>query len=140
MLTATTSAAPDARQGRARALCIAGGAAAAAIAWAIEVPLLGVRLTVRFGAMHPQSVAAGQVIGAALAAGLIGWLLLAVLDRRTPRARTIWTVTALLVLALSLLLPLAAGTTAAAVTGLLVLHLTVGAVVIPGLARTARSR
>lgn len=141
MLTATTtSATPDAKQGRARALCIAGGAAAAAIAWAIEVPLLGVRLTVRFGAMHPQIVAAGQVIGAALAAGLIGWLLLAVLDRRTPRARTIWTVTALLVLALSLLLPLAAGTTAAAVTGLLVLHLTVGAVVIPGLARTARSR
>jgi hypothetical protein len=140
MLTATTSAAPDAKQSRARALCIAGGAAAAAIAWAIEVPLLGVRLTVRFGAMHPQTVAAGQVIGAALVAGLIGWLLLAVLDRRTPRARTIWTVTALLVLALSLLLPLAAGTTPAAVTGLLVLHLTVGAVVIPGLARTARSR
>jgi hypothetical protein len=140
MLTATTSAAADARQGRARALCIAGGAAAAAIAWAIEVPLLGVRLTVRFGAMHPQIVAAGQVIGAALVAGLIGWLLLAALDRRTPRARTIWTVTALLVLALSQLLPLAAGTTAAAVTGLLVLHLTVGAVVIPGLARTARSR
>jgi hypothetical protein len=141
MLTATTTAtAPDAKQGRARALCIAGGAAAAAIAWAIEVPLLGVRLTVRFGAMHPQTVAAGQVIGAALVAGLIGWLLLAALDRRTPRARTIWTVTALLVLALSLLLPLAAGTTAAAVTGLLVLHLTVGAVVIPGLARTARSR
>ena len=43
-------------------------------------------------------------------------------------------------LALSLLLPLTAGTTAAAVTGLVVLHLTVGAVVIPGLARTARSR
>jgi Family of unknown function (DUF6069) len=139
MLTATTSA-PDVKQGRPRALCIAGGAAAAAIAWAIEVPLLGVRLSVRFGAMHPQTVAAGQVIGAALAAGLIGWVLLAVLDRRTPRARTVWTVTALLVLALSLLLPLTAGTTAAAVTGLIVLHLTVGAVVIPGLARTARSR
>jgi hypothetical protein len=90
--------------------------------------------------MHPQTVAAGQVIGAAAVAGLIGWLLLALLERRTPRARTVWTVTALLVLALSLLLPLTAGTTAAAVTGLIVLHLTVGAVVIPGLARTARSR
>jgi hypothetical protein len=140
MLTATTSTAPHVKQGRARALCIAGGAAAAAIAWAIEVPLLGVRLSVRFGAMHPQTVAAGQVIGAAAVAGLIGWLLLALLERRTPRARTVWTVTALLVLALSLLLPLTAGTTAAAVTGLIVLHLTVGAVVIPGLARTARSR
>jgi hypothetical protein len=140
MLTATTSTAPHVKQGRARALCIAGGAAAAAIAWAIEVPLLGVRLSVRFGAMHPQTVAAGQVIAAAAVAGLIGWLLLALLERRTPRARTVWTVTALLVLALSLLLPLTAGTTAAAVTGLIVLHLTVGAVVIPGLARTARSR
>lgn len=140
MRTATISAAPDVKQGRARALCTAGGAAAAAIAWAVEVPLLGVRLSVRFGAMHPQIVAAGQVIGAALAAGLIGWLLLAVLDRHAPRARSIWTGTALLVLALSLLLPLTAGTTAAAVTGLIVLHLTVGAVVIPGLARTARSR
>ena len=140
MLTATTSTAPHVKQGRARALCIAGGAAAAAIAWAIEVPLLGVRLSVRFGAMHPQTVAAGQVIGAAAVAGLIGWLLLALLERRTPRARTVWTATALLVLALSLLLPLTAGTTAAAVTGLIVLHLTVGAVVIPGLARTARSR
>jgi hypothetical protein len=140
MLTATTSTAPHVKQGRARALCIAGGAAAAAIAWAIEVPLLGVRLSVRFGDMHPQTVAAGQVIGAAAVAGLIGWLLLALLERRTPRARTVWTVTALLVLALSLLLPLTAGTTAAAVTGLIVLHLTVGAVVIPGLARTARSR
>jgi hypothetical protein len=138
MLTATTSTAPDVKQGRARALCVAGGAAAAAIAWAIEVPLLGVRLSVRFGAMHPQTVAAGQVIGAALVAGLIGWLLLAVLDRRAPHARAAWTVTALLVLALSLLLPLTAGTTASAVTGLIVLHLTVGAVVIPGLARTAR--
>ena len=107
MRTATISAAPDVKQGRARALCIAGGAAAAAIAWAIEVPLLGVRLSVRFGAMHPQIVAAWQVIGAALAAGLIGWLLLAVLDRRTPRARTVWTVTALLVLALSLRSPIA---------------------------------
>jgi hypothetical protein len=140
MLTATTSTAPHVKQGRARALCIAGGAAAAAIAWAIEVPLLGVRLSVRFGAMHPQTVSAGQVIGAAAVAGLIGWLLLTLLERRTPRARTVWTVTALLVLALSLLLPLTAGTTAAAVTGLIVLHLTVGAVVIPGLARTARSR
>ena len=140
MLTATTSTAPHVKQGRARALCIAGGAAAAAIAWAIEVPLLGVRLTVRFGAMHPQTVAAGQVIGAAAVAGLIGWLLLALLERRTPRARTVWTVTALLVLALSLLLPLTAATTAAAAAGLIVLHLTVGAVAIPGLARTARSR
>jgi predicted permease len=77
-------------------------------------------------------------VGAALVAGLLGWLLLAVLDRRAARARTAWTAAALLVLAVSLALPLAAATTTSAAVGLVVLHLAVGAVVIPGLASTAR--
>ena len=138
MSAAVTPAVRDARRSRARALCAAGGAAAAAIAWAVEVPLLGIRLTVRFGAMAPQTVVAGQVVGAALVAGLLGWLLLAGLDRRAARARTAWTAVALLVLAVSLALPLAAATTTSAAVGLVVLHLVVGAVVIPGLASTAR--
>ena len=138
MSAAVTPAVRDARRSWARALCAAGGAAAAAIAWAVEVPLLGIRLTVRFGAMAPQTVVAGQVVGAALVAGLLGWLLLAVLDRRAARARTAWTAAALLVLAVSLALPLAAATTTSAAVGLVVLHLVVGAVVIPGLASTAR--
>jgi len=135
------TAASPARTGTphlARALPVAGGAAAALAAWAVEVPLLGIRLSIRFGAMHPQVVGAGQIAGAALAAGLLGWLLLAVLDRRTPRARAAWTATALVVLALSLALPLAAATTVAATAGLAAVHLAVGAVAIPGLARTAR--
>ncbi len=138
MSAAVTPAVRDARRSWARALCAAGGAAAAAIAWAVEVPLLGIRLTVRFGAMAPQTVVAGQVVGAALVAGLLGWLLLAVLDRRAARGRTAWTAVALLVLAVSLALPLAAATTTSAAVGLVVLHLIVGAVVIPGLASTAR--
>jgi hypothetical protein len=138
MSAAVTPAVRDARRSWARALCAAGGAAAAAIAWAVEVPLLGIRLTVRFGAMAPQTVVAGQVVGVALVAGLLGWLLLAVLDRRATRARMAWTALALLVLAVSLALPLAAATTTSAAVGLVVLHLVVGAVVIPGLASTAR--
>jgi hypothetical protein len=158
MSAAVTPAVRDVKRNRARALCIAGGAAAAAIAWAVEVPLLGIRLTVRFGAMAPQTVVAGQVVGAALVAGLLGWLLLAALDRRAAHARTahvstghistghistghistVWTAAALLVLAVSLALPLAAATTTSAAVGLVVLHLVVGAVVIPGLAGTAR--
>jgi hypothetical protein len=138
MLIATTAAARDVRPGWARALCVAGGTAAAAIAWAIEVPLLGIRLSIRFGGMHPQTVVAGQVIGAAFVAGLLGWLLLAGLERRAPRPRATWTAAALLVLAVSLALPAAAATTASAATGLVVLHLVVGVVVIPGLARTVR--
>jgi Family of unknown function (DUF6069) len=138
MSAAATPAVREVRRNWARALCTAGGAAAAAVAWAVEVPLLGIRLTVRFGAMAPQTVAAGQVVGAALVAGLLGWLLLAALDRRAARPRTTWTAAALLVLAASLALPLAAATTTSAATGLIAAHLAVGAVVIPGLARTAR--
>ena len=138
----TTPAAtvPDIKLGRARALCAAGGALAAALAWTVEVPLLGIHLNFRFGAGHVQTIAVGQVIGVTVAASLLGWLLLTLLERRTPRARLLWTTIALAALAASLALPLAFATTTSAVTGLIVLHVTVGAAVIPAMARTARPR
>ena len=141
MITTTTApAAPDVKPGRTRALCAAGGALAAAAAWAVEVPLLGIHLNIRFGPGHVQTIAVGQVIGVSLAASLLGWLLLAMLDRRTTQARRLWTTIALVALAVSLALPLAAATTTAALTGLIVMHLAVGAAVIPAMARTARAR
>jgi hypothetical protein len=146
MLT-TVSAVPHIKRGRARALCAAGGALAAALAWIVEVPLLGIHLNVRFGAGHMhtgaghiQTITIGQVIGVTVAASLLGWLLLALLERRTPHARLLWTTIALAALAASLALPLAAATTTSAVTGLIVMHLTVGAAVIPAMAHTARTR
>jgi hypothetical protein len=139
MLT-TASAVPHIKQGRARALCAAGGALAAALAWIVEVPLLDIHLNFRFGAGHIQTVAIGQVIGVTVAASLLGWLLLALLERRTPHARLLWTTIALASLAASLALPLAAATTSSAVSGLIVMHVTVGAVVIPAMAHTARAR
>src|SRR3984957_9033887 len=138
--TASAAAVPQIKRGRSRALCAAGGALAAALAWIVEVPLLGIHLNVRFGAGHIQTIAVGQVIGVAVAASLLGWLLLALLERRTPRARILWTTVALAALAASLALPLAFASTTSAVAGLIVMHLTVGAVVIPALARTARTR
>jgi Family of unknown function (DUF6069) len=140
MITTTASAVPHIRQGRARALCAAGGALAAALAWTVEVPLLGIHLNVRFGAGHIQTISIGQVIGVTVAASLFGWLLLALLERRTPQARVRWTTVALVALAASLALPLAFATTTSAIAGLIVLHVSVGAVVIPALARTARTR
>src|ERR1700732_1747207 len=94
MHTTTASAVPDIKQGRARALCAAGGALAAALAWIVEVPLLGIHLNVRFGPGHIETIAIGQVIGVAVAASLFGWLLLALLERRTSRARLAWTASA----------------------------------------------
>lgn len=139
MLTTTAPAMPAIRQGRVRALCSAGGVLAAALAWIVEVPLLGIHLTFRFGAGHLQTIAIGQVIGVTAAASLLGWLLLALLERRTPHARLLWTSIALAAVAASLALPLAAATTISAVAGLIVMHLTVGAVVIPAMAHTARA-
>jgi hypothetical protein len=140
MLTTTAPAVPDIKQGRARALCTAAGALAAALAWVVEVPLLGIHLNFRFGTGHIQTIAAGQVIGVTVAASLLGWLLLALLQRRTQRARLLWTTIALAALAASLALPLAVATTTSAAVGLIAMHLTVGAAVIPAMARTARSR
>jgi Family of unknown function (DUF6069) len=140
MLTTTVSAVPDTKQGRARALCTAGGALAAALAWIVEVPLLGIHLNVRFGAGHIQTITIGQVISVTVAASLLGWLLLALLQRRTPQARLLWITIALAALAASLALPLAAATTTSAAIGLIVMHVTAGAAVIPAMAHTARAR
>jgi hypothetical protein len=82
----------------------------------------------------------GQVIGVSLAAALLGWLLLAVLDKRTSRARGLWVGAALAALIASLALPLTAATTSAADMGLIVMHLVVAAVVIPTMALTSRTR
>jgi predicted permease len=106
----------------------------------VEVPLLGIHLNVRFGTGHIQAIAIGQVIGVTVAASLLGWLLLARLERRTPHARRLWTIFALAVLAASLALPLAAATTTSAAAALIVMHLSVGAAVIPAMAYTARAR
>ncbi|MDN5859268.1 MAG: DUF6069 family protein, partial [Pseudonocardia sp.] len=75
---------------------------------------------------------------AALLAGLAGWGLLAVLERRTAHARRIWTVTAAAVLVVSLLGPLG-GVGMAAIATLAVMHVAVGAVLIALLPR-ARTR
>lgn len=135
--TTTSTAAAPGRAARARALCVVSGALAAALAWNIEVRALLIHLTFRFGAGQAKEVAIGEVIGVTVAAALLGWLLLALLERRSPRARLLWTAIALAALAASLALPLAAATTTSAVAGLIVLHVTVGGVVIPGMARTA---
>jgi hypothetical protein len=140
MLTTTTTApaAPDTKPGRTRALCAAGGALAAALAWVVEVPLLGIHLDFRFGAGHIQTITVGQVIGVTVAASLLGWLLLTLLERHTAHPRRLWASIALAALAASLALPLAAATTTSAAAGLIVMHLIVGAAVIPAMAHTAR--
>ena len=136
------TAVPRERRGRVAvrpaALAVAGGVAAATAGWLVAVPLLGVDLRAGApGADRPVGVAA--VVGAAAAAGLLGWALLAVLVRGVARATTVWRAVALVVLLLSIGGPVAMGAGTASVVVLLALHVAVAAVLVPLLPRAVRS-
>jgi predicted permease len=118
---------------RTRALGVAGAIVAAVAVWVIAVPLLGVHLLIRFGNSSPQTVGVGYVVGATLIASLAGWGLLAFLERRTPKARSIWTAAALVVLVASMSLPFIAGTSTASKVVLALMHVSVAAVLISAL-------
>ena len=120
---------------RNRILGVAGATLAAVAVWAIEEPLLGLRLETQYGSAAPQSVGIASVVLSSLAASLAGWGLLAILERRFARARTIWTVIAIVVLLASLSVPLSAGTTNTSKVALAMMHLAVAGVLIPTLRR-----
>ncbi|WP_049556300.1 DUF6069 family protein [Nonomuraea sp. SBT364] len=117
-----------------RILTVAGASAAALAVWAVAVPVAGTTLTVRMGA-GTQPIEPGSVLVVSLLVGLAGWALLAVLERFASRPGRIWTVVALTVLVLSLLGPLGSAVGIATTLVLVLMHLVVGAVLVPGLAR-----
>lgn len=110
--------------------------AAALLVWTLAVPVGGVDLVAASGDGEMTIGPVAIAIGAA-APSLLGWALLAVLERFTARSGRIWVVTALIVLAVSILFGPLGGDGAAAVAVLALLHVTVAAVVIPGLRRKA---
>lgn len=128
------------RLGRNRALSVGGAVIAAVAVWIIAVPLVGLPLIVRFGNGAPQSIGIDFVVGASLIGSLVGWGLLALLEGRVSRARTIWTALAVAGLVISLSLPLTAGTTASSKAVLALMHVAVAAVLIPGLRGGVRPR
>jgi hypothetical protein len=77
---------------------------------------------------------------ASLIASLLGWALLALLERRTDLARAIWTGVALVVVLLSLGAPLTGGITTAAAVTLTLMHLAVAAVLITVLPLSSPTR
>ena len=124
---------------RARILAVIGGTAAAVVVWlvakfAFDVELRGAQP----GTSSVVDIGPQYVIFSAVAYSLVGWALLAILERFVARARTIWTWIALAVLVLSFASPL----TAQSMTGgtklaLSIMHVAVAAVVIPIFARTS---
>lgn len=130
-----TASAPRTSVAR-RAAAVAGAVIVAVVVWALAVPVAGVRLVVSSGSGE-QHIGLGLVVALSLAAGLAGWALLAVLERWARRPARAWSATALLVLLISLTGPATAAATVVAGVTLAALHLAVGAVLIPALARTA---
>jgi Family of unknown function (DUF6069) len=129
------------RPRRARALAVVAAVLAALAVWLVTDPLLGIDLvgTTRPGSQELMSITPVLVAGTSLVVALAGWALLALLERFTARARTIWTTTAVLFALLSLAGPLSAlaSTSAANVLSLALMHLAVAAVLIPMLAGTS---
>ncbi|MEV5568738.1 DUF6069 family protein [Spirillospora sp. NPDC052269] len=113
-------------------LTITAATASALAIWAVAVPLAGVDLTVRMGD-GTTTVGPLLIILTSVLAGLSGWILLAILRRRTPRAHRVWPFVAPGVLIASLTGPSnnAVGTSSTLV--LILLHVTVGIVIILGL-------
>jgi hypothetical protein len=140
MATPTTRRRPQARvpRWRARALAVIATALAALAVWLVTDPLLGIDLKTPTGpgSQEVEPLTPALVVGTSLVVALAGWGPLALLERFTLRARTIWTAIAVLVALLSLVGPLSsiAITTVANGVALALMHLAVGAVLIPMLA------
>ena len=131
---ATTAANTSVR--RRGALAVAVATAAAAVPWVVA-ELAGAELEVTsFGIT--MDVGLPLVLAAALVMSLAGWALLALLQRRVTDGRRTWTVVTLTVLVLSLGGPLTADATSETRVYLLLMHLAVGAPLIPGLRAATR--
>lgn len=122
---------------RDRALAVAGTVVAAVLVWLVSGPLLGADLRVEVPDQEAFEIGLAPTLLFSLVPALLGWALLAVLERFTAKARVIWTVIAVAVLALSFV-PLVNVPAAGDKVALAVLHLVVGAVLIPVFWRTSR--
>ncbi len=139
---ATTSAPSAARTDhRLRALGVLAAVLAPLLIWLVAVPVLGADLVVTDSSRQPPTqfeVGPGAIVTFALGPALLGWGVLALLERFTRRARTVWTALATVLLVLSFV-PLLGPMSGATRLTLALLHLAVGAALIPAFYRSVRT-
>src|SRR5215204_2682892 len=123
-----------------RPLAVVLGVLAALAVWGLSGLVFGIDVRQpAFGPGVPQDLTAGPIVLASLVAGLAAWLALAGLERLTHHARAAWVTLATLVLAASLGAPLSGrGIDEQSRLVLVLLHLTVGALLIVLLPRTSQ--
>jgi hypothetical protein len=118
---------------RRRLVVVAAAVVATVVVFLVITLIAGQELS--SPAMNNQDsteVNVGSVIAVSALASLVAWGLLALLERFTAKARTIWTIVAAVVLLLSLGGPLSGEDVSTGNrVGLVLLHLTVAAVLIP---------
>jgi hypothetical protein len=135
---ATSTRTPINARLRNRASAAFGAVVAALAVWVLADPVLGYDLGVEQSGRSTMTVSAPIVLVAALVASLAGWAALAILERFTHRAGRFWAVGAIVVLVASIGMPLAASTTTSTALILSLMHVAVGAILIPALARSTR--
>ncbi|MFF3215993.1 DUF6069 family protein [Streptomyces sp. NPDC002886] len=123
---------------RPRLLAVVGAVAASAVVF-LAGKAGGVALAVdQNDGKGPVDLALGSFLGSAAGAALLGWGLLALLEKSAPAAaRKIWTAVASVVLLASLALPFGVEATGGTKILLALTHLAVGLVVVSGLRREA---
>jgi hypothetical protein len=133
-----TTTTPPARPGhRTRLMAVLGATAASLVVWVVA-HFGGVHLLARLSASgSAQAVGPGTVAIVTSLAGLAAWGLLALLERVTERAATIWITAACIALVFSLAGPLTGGVTTGAKLALACMHLATAAVLIPVLRRSS---
>nr|ADG86332.1 hypothetical protein [Streptomyces sp. SANK 61196] len=142
-MSTTPVTAPAASPTRVRALAAAAAVVAAALIWIVARAVLDIDLRTPDGPGSTTTTALPfvNVVVATAVVSLLGWGLLTVLERFTSRARPVWSAAATAVLVLSLFAPLfAEGLTTGNRITLVLLHLTVGAILIPAFRREAAER
>jgi hypothetical protein len=123
---------------RARALAVAATVAAAALVWLVGEPLLGNDLVVEQPGQAPLDLSLASFVIITLGASLAGWAVLALLEKITRYGRRIWTGLAVAVVLVSFLPFLSAQMSTGSAVVLGVVHLLVGAVLVPLLLRVPR--
>lgn len=137
---AVTSTAVTSTARRTRLLAVLGAAVGAALLFLVGTAGDVALAVDQNDGKGPVGLGLGSFIGSAAGAALLGWALLALLEKFAPaRSKKIWTVVASAVLLLSLALPFGVEATTGTQLLLTLTHLTVGLVVLFGLRRSAKS-
>ncbi|QDY06417.1 hypothetical protein FJK98_03900 [Micromonospora sp. HM134] len=116
---------------RQRGLAVLGAVVAAVLVWAVGELVLGYDMVVKPEGQQALELGPGAIVSFSLVISLMGWALLALLERVTSRGLLIWTVVALVVLAVSLVPLFAVDASVGTRVTLAFVHLAVAAVLIP---------